>query len=292
MPRNHPAADQKPILVCTPKRLSPTLWERAARTAIREEPRNAVPFHRLLRIDPKTPITMARLAVVTDRKWASTGVKLTVSFLDKPDAALRKRILSHMNAWNKTANVRFVETKRGGEVRIARVGGKEGGYWSYLGTEILEIGAGKQTMNLEGFTMNTPDSEFHRVVRHETGHTLGFPHEHMRKELIAKIDRQKAIRYFEETQGWSKEEVIYQVLTPLEDSSLTETSHPDPRSIMCYQIPGSLTKNGKPIVGGTDIDALDYAFAGKIYPKPKHALKTRSERKTTTGRRRPRGRKR
>jgi hypothetical protein len=30
----------------------------------------------------------------------------------------------------------------------------------------------------------TPDAEFYRVVRHETGHTLGFPHEHMRKEII------------------------------------------------------------------------------------------------------------
>jgi hypothetical protein len=29
-----------------------------------------------------------------------------------------------------------------------------------------------------------------------------------------------------------------------------------------------LTKNGKPIIGGKDIDPQDYAFAGKIYPKP------------------------
>jgi len=36
---------------------------------------------------------------------------------------------------------------------------------------------------------------------------------------------------------------------------------------MCYQIPGTLTKDGKPIVGGKDIDSSDAAFAGKIYPK-------------------------
>jgi hypothetical protein len=28
-------------------------------------------------------------------------------------------------------------------------------------------------MNLDSFTTSTPDSEFYRVVRHETGHTLG-----------------------------------------------------------------------------------------------------------------------
>ena len=114
--------------------------------------------------------------------------------------------------------------------------------------------------------MDTPESEFHRVVRHETGHTLGFPHEHMRKALVDKIDPQKAIEFFGRTQGWSAEEVRAQVLTPLEESSLRGTK-PDPKSIMCYQIPGELTKEGKPIIGGKDIDSSDFGFAAMIYPK-------------------------
>jgi len=114
--------------------------------------------------------------------------------------------------------------------------------------------------------MNTPESEFHRVVRHETGHTLGFPHEHMRKALVDKIDPQKAIEFFGRTQGWSEEEVRAQVLTPLEESSLRGT-RPDPNSIMCYQIPGELTKDGNPVIGGKDIDSSDFGFAATIYPK-------------------------
>src|SRR5205085_8576725 len=98
-------------------------------------------------------------------------------FLDGPPVDLRRRIVSHMNAWAKTANVRFVQTKTDPQVRIAREGGADGGYWSYLGTDILQIDADQPTMNLEAFAMDTPESEFHRVVRHETGHTLGFPHE-------------------------------------------------------------------------------------------------------------------
>src|SRR5262249_36371616 len=125
----------------------------------------------------------------------------------------------------------------------------------------------KPTMNLDSFSMSTPESEFHRVVRHETGHTMGFPHEHMRKELVDKIDSDKAIEYFGATQGWSPDEVRQQVLTPIEESSLLGTAHADPNSIMCYQIPGSLTKDGEPIIGGLDIDSQDYAFAAKIYPK-------------------------
>ncbi len=36
---------------------------------------------------------------------------------------------------------------------------------------------------------------------------------------------------------------------------------------MCYQIPGSITKDGKPIIGGNDIDRSDQAFVGTVYPK-------------------------
>jgi hypothetical protein len=88
----------------------------------------------------------------------------------------------------------------------------------------------------------------------------------MRKALVDKIDPKKAIEYFMRTQGWSEEEVRQQVLTPLEESSLRGTKA-DPKSIMCYQILGELTKNGKPIVGGKDIDKKDAAFAAEIYPK-------------------------
>jgi len=116
--------------------------------------------------------------------------------------------------------------------------------------------------------MDTPDSEFHRVVRHETGHSLGCPHEHMRRELVDRIDPQKAIDYFASTQGWSEQETRQQVLTPLEESSLWGTPRADANSIMCYQIPGTITKDGQPILGGTDIDPTDFSFMAKVYPRP------------------------
>jgi hypothetical protein len=220
-----------------------------------------------MRVIPQFAPNAEHIAVLTTKYWHSGGVKLTVGFLDSPPVDLRARILLHMNAWSKTANVRFSQSNAEPQVRIARAGGPNGGYWSYLGTDILSISSDQPTMNLEAFTMNTPDSEFHRVVRHETGHTMGFPHEHMRRELVNKIDPAKAIAFFGQTQGWSPEEVRAQVLTPIEESSLIGTAHADPSSIMCYQIPGSLTKDGKPIIGGVDIDPQDYAFAANIYPK-------------------------
>jgi Astacin (Peptidase family M12A) len=259
--------DTKDVIVCTPKRLPVDQLIAAAATAVKINPVNHPALNRLTRIMPDFQVTKERIAVVTTKYWGSKGVSLTVGFLDNPPAALKKRILLHMNAWNKTGNVKFVETKKDPQVRIARAGGDNGGYWSYLGTDILHIPKNEQTMNLEAFSMDTSEGEFHRVVRHETGHTLGFPHEHMRKQLVDKIDPAKAIEFFMRTQGWSEAEVRAQVLTPLEESSLMGTPDADPKSIMCYQIPGSLTKDGKPIVGGLDIDASDFTFAGQIYPK-------------------------
>ncbi len=263
--------DRADPLVCTPKSLPRARWVAAAAQASEINPVNHPPVERLMATLPGFAPTAEHIAVLTTKYWHTKGVHLTLGFLDSPSVALVRKILAHMNAWAKTANVTFLQSKSAPQVRIARGGGPEGGYWSYLGTDILSIAPDKPTMNLEAFTEQTPEAEFRRVVRHETGHTLGFPHEHMRRELVHLIDPAKAITYFQATQGWSAEEVRQQVLTPIEESSLWGTTHADPDSIMCYQIPGSITKNGKPIVGGVDIDATDYAFAAKVYPRLRRA---------------------
>jgi Astacin (Peptidase family M12A) len=204
-------------------------------------------------------------AHLIQRHWGSGGVRLTVGFLDNPPADLRARILSHMNAWGAFCNVQFTETATNPQVRIARTAGD--GYWSYLGTDVLHIAAGQPTMNLDSFTMNTADSEFHRVIRHETGHTLGFPHEHLRKEIVDRIDRAKALQYFESTQGWSEAMVTAQVLTPLDDSALVKTAQADLHSIMCYWLPATIMTDNVAVDGGTDIDALDAQFSSGVYPQ-------------------------
>jgi hypothetical protein len=242
----------------------------AARRAVEINPANH-PVRRTM--VPRTPIGRIggprRIAIVTSRRWPATGVRLTTRFLDTPSKELRKNILAHLNAWSATANVTFVETRGDAMVRIARLNSPDemAGYWSYIGTEILEIADDQPTMNLDSFTMGEPDAEFRRVVRHEAGHTLGFDHEHMRSDLVKKIDPAKAYRFYDRDQGWSRAEVDLQVLTPLVKASIMGTTESDPISIMCYHIPGAITKTGEPIPGGIDINKKDAAFAGKMYPK-------------------------
>lgn len=252
---------------CTIKTLPQTGWAQAADKATEINPANAPPaMAALMAAIPGAVIQPQHLAVMTAKYWGAKGVRLTVGFLDNPPADLKAKILSHMNAWGKWCNVQFSETNTNPQVRIARTAGD--GHWSYVGTDILQIPADQPTMNLDNFTINTIDSEFYRVVRHETGHTLGFPHEHMRAEIINRIDPAKAIAYFGATQGWTPQQVTAQVLTPLDKSALMATAQPDPNSIMCYWLPASIMKDGVAVPGGTDIDALDAQFAATLYPRP------------------------
>ena len=268
------------FIPCRVRTLAPNKLRVAERRALELNPANETERRRVAR----TPVGRLggprRIAVLVGRKWPAAGVRLSVSFLDNPRRDLRARILQHMNAWGKSANVVFTATQGVGEVRIARLESppRMAGYWSFVGTEILEVSPDQPTMNLEGFTMHVSDAEFRRVVRHEAGHTLGFDHEHMRSDIVRRIDRSKAFAYFDKTEGWTRKEVVEQVLTPLAAKSIMGTLESDPLSIMCYQLPGLIMKDRQPIPGGTNINPKDHAFAASLYPKRKRRKAVRTGR--------------
>lgn len=253
------------LKTCTIKVLPRDLWDAAAKRASLINPRNKIVFEYQVTAIPELSLERDRLSVLTQKYWRSGKVELTTGFVDNPANELKTKILLHLNAWGKSANVVFLESNVDPVVRISRISGE--GHWSYVGTDILLIRPERATMNLDSFTINTPESEFYRVVRHEAGHTLGFPHEHMRRELIERLDIQKTVRYFSQTQGWSKEQVLNQVLTPLDEESIFGSEVADETSIMCYQIPETITIDGQPIIGGTDITPKDFEFASRVYPK-------------------------
>src|SRR5438876_8421191 len=95
----------KNLIVCSPRSLAPDMLIHAARTAVSINPHNHPPVEHLARVLPDFQITPDRIAMMTKKYWGIQGVQLTVSFLDNPPSDLRKRILLHMNAWNKTSNV-------------------------------------------------------------------------------------------------------------------------------------------------------------------------------------------
>ena len=90
-------------LVCLPKRLTAAQLLEAARHAIEINPINRPPVERMAALGKGFAPTPQRIAVLTTAYWGSAGVKLTVGFLETAVPALKTRILSHMNAWNKNA---------------------------------------------------------------------------------------------------------------------------------------------------------------------------------------------
>jgi hypothetical protein len=261
------------IITCVPVALPEEAQHRAAIDAIKRNPSNYAPVHNLKNLIPNIERVHAEaITALVGKHWGPQGVMLSVSFLDNPDAALRARLLSHMNAWAEFANVLFRETEsRDGHVRVIRDGSglPEGaGHWEYEGQDILQLDMNRPTMCLQNFTMAMPESEFRRVVRHEAGHALGFHHEHLRKELIEKISVEAAIEFYADTQGWNEVKTRIQVLTPIDEFSLRGSPWADPDSIMCYQIPSAITRDHVAIPGGADISLIDRQYAAQFYPKP------------------------
>ncbi|HEX2123471.1 MAG TPA: M12 family metallopeptidase, partial [Thermoanaerobaculia bacterium] len=238
---------------CTIKQLPERLQFKAAAVAATISPVNEPVIGRSAAVSEGVLPTPLAIAVATAKYWGPTPRQFTVSFVESTPTDLRRRIVLHLNAWGQSSGMRFVETNGTGQIRISR---GPGGYWSYLGTDVLLIPPGRPTMNLQSFSMSTSESEYRRVVRHEAGHTLGFPHEHMRRQLVARIDPAKAYDYFFRNYRWDRTTVDQQVLTPLDDRTIMGTA-PDQDSIMCYQLPGSITVDGLPIRGGADINSTD-----------------------------------
>src|SRR5262249_2702145 len=69
---------------------------------------NRPPVERMAGLMRGLRATPQRIGVMTTAYWGPKGVKLTVGFLDNAPADLRRRILGHMNAWDRDANVNFV----------------------------------------------------------------------------------------------------------------------------------------------------------------------------------------
>ena len=92
----------------TPMLLPREKWFHAARRAREINALNHAPVARLLRIVPSLAPTPEHLALVTTKYSGTAGVTLTVGFLEQTPSDLQARILSHMNAWSKSANVAFL----------------------------------------------------------------------------------------------------------------------------------------------------------------------------------------
>lgn len=254
---------QQPFIACTLMELPAEQLVDASKIAIDMNPANRPHDGRISACvtDVAEPLAIAML---TTKMWPTKGIKLGVGFMDQAEQELKNKILWYANDWGQTANVKFMEASKSlAELRLSR---DKQGYYSYLGVDALSIPKSRETLNLQDFTLRTPDSEYARVVTHEFAHALAAVHEHTRRKIINRIDPQKAYAYFLRTQGWNAATTRSNVLTPLEESSLTGTTEQEETSVMAYWLPSEIMRDGRPVLGGKDITDMDRKFMAGLYP--------------------------
>ncbi len=207
---------------------------------------------------------IARIAVEIKKTW-NPGRRLTVSFMGGT-TIMRERIQRHAMDWSKYANIEFDFNPPKNTVADIRIAfDKNGGSWSYLGTEILTIDKKLPTMNFGWLTDATDDEEYHRVVLHEFGHTLGCIHEHSSPLGGVPWDKPKAYQYYQQ-QGWTKAEVDEQVFKRYNKDLIRGTAV-DKKSIMMYPIPEDITIGQFSVGWNNDLSAADKKFIASMYPK-------------------------
>jgi hypothetical protein len=246
---------------CTPRSLAPHQHIEAFVHAVAHNPVNLP----IAPLNPDGTVPHPEYIALLRKHYWQPGQRLRVVFLEG-DEATNTRVLNYANRW-QTPGIPvplFVGVPRGSDSDI-RVSYSRPGYWSYIGTDARMVSPSECTLNLQGFDGGSlPDSEWLRVIPHEFGHALGCVHEQQRPEVIARLDRAAIIAEFERTQGWSEQEIIQQVLAPLDMSTVDATAEDD-ASIMMYWLASRLTLDHREIPGGSDITPRDRQGMAKAY---------------------------
>lgn len=205
------------------------------------------------------------LALHTDYRWRRKRV--LVRFLDG-EPELRARVASVVTGpegWNSACGLQFEFVDRGpADVRVTFA---RGGSWSYVGTYCGYVPQEQPTMQLGWLSLDTNPVEVRRVTLHEFGHALGFEHEHRSPAARIPWDLEQVYDYYWRTNGWDRQMVDGQVLTPI-DASVLEYTEWDSRSIMHYRIPTEIVLGGVELGGATTLSPIDRVMAGVWYGLP------------------------
>lgn len=196
--------------------------------------------------------------------WPQKSV-LRVKFLTGK-AGQKTEAWKRFQAIDNLVNLRFTQVTTGpSDIRVRFDAGQ--GHWSYLGVDCKTISSNQATMNLElksGF-LGDGKAEWDRVAQHEVLHAIGLEHEHQSPKAINLIwNKQAVYNYYASTQGWTREQIDFQVLNRSKASRYTATDF-DATSIMEYPIPSGLSNI---TVGWNDkLSNNDIRFLQIIYPQ-------------------------
>lgn len=197
------------------------------------------------------------------KTWQA-GQELRIRFLDGSNE-LHARVEAVAREWLNHANLIFTFGNfPKSEIRVTFTGSN---YSSLVGTDAQSKGQNQHTLRLGGFTMDTADELFRRVVLHEFGHAIGCIHEQSSPASHIPWDEEKVIKHYaDEPNFWSEAKTRKNVLKRYaRDEGIEFTEH-DPCSIMQYPVPKELTVGGFEIGWNNELSDLDKSFVAQMYP--------------------------
>jgi hypothetical protein len=204
----------------------------------------------------------------TDAFWPQNSV-ITVKFIGG-DTQQKNLAWKRFLVINSISNLQYTRVESGNaNIRVAF--DQNDGHWSYIGVYNKQIPQNQKTMNI-ALNGSEDDSEWDRVVIHETLHSAGFFHELQHPYYTVPWNTQKVLDYYRQTQGWSDAMIHAQVLDRDDPKNFKGTPF-DPNSIMCYPVPKELTTNGFSVGWNIKLSPCDIAEIQNIYPPKSAQLK-------------------
>jgi hypothetical protein len=108
--------------------------------------------------------------------------------------------------------------------------------------------------------------EMRRVILHEFGHALGLLHEQSYPEAISWKKTDSIYQYYWQTQGWSKQQVDFNVFE-VGNRFYTNGTQYDPKSIMHYAINAWETTDGYSVKNNFELSEGDKKLIASLYPR-------------------------
>jgi hypothetical protein len=205
-----------------------------------------------------------RTSAIGAKLWKN-GATIRVRFLDG-DPVVQEKIRSFAQEWTTGANVR-IEFGESADAEV-RVSFKQGGSWSYRGTDCLVVPKDQPTMNFGWFTKQTPDDEIRAVILRQFGHALGLINEHQNPKANIPWNKEAVYRILQGPPSfWDKQTVDAQWFRAYTAAELPEYRDFDPESIMMLPVPKDFTIGGFEIKRNMTLSSSDKQLIARLYPR-------------------------